>query len=70
MEIVKNLKDYAMTTQEKIFTSFIKENIASYSSAEKITNPEYLLMNVAPKNNFLIYATGEADPRLLLRRAV
>lgn len=69
MEIIKNLKDYAMTTQEKIFTSFIKESIASYSCAEKITNPDYIKLKAAPKNNFLIYATGEADPRLLLRRA-
>ena len=68
MEIIKNLKDYAMTTQEKLFASFIKENIASYSSSEKITNPEYLLMNIIPKNDFLVYATGVADPRLLLRR--
>lgn len=70
MEIIKNLKDYAMTTQEKIFTSFIKENIASYSCVEKITNPEYLQRYAARQNDFVIYATGEADPHLLLRRNV
>ena len=68
MEIIKNLKDYAMTTQEKIFTSFIKESIASYSCSEKITNPEYIMINSAPKNDFLIYVTDGVDPRMIGRQ--
>ena len=67
MEIIKNLKDYALTTQEKIFASFIKEYIASYSCSEKITNPEYLMMHVAPQNDFLIYVTDGIDPRMMAR---
>ena len=70
MEIIKNLKDYAMTTQEKIFTSFIKESIASYSCTEKITNTEYLMMYTAPKNDFLIYATDGVDPHMMIRKNI
>lgn len=68
MEIIKNLKDYPMTTQEKLFASFIKENISSYVCSEKIQNGEYIKRYVKPKHNFLIYTTGEADPRIILRR--
>ena len=68
MEIIKNLKDYASTTQEKIFASFIKENIASYTCTEKITNPEYILMNAAPKNDFLIYVTDGVDAQFIARQ--
>ena len=70
MDIIKNLKDYPLTTQEKIFTSFLKENIRSYSCSEKIRNKWYIQQYLAPDNDLLIYATGVADPRLLLRRAV
>lgn len=70
MDIVKNLKDYRLSTQQKIFASFLKENISSYSCSEKITNKSYLRKYFSPENDFLIYSTGVADPRLLLRRAV
>lgn len=70
MDIIKNLKDYPLTTQQKIFASFLKENISSYSCSEKIRNPEYIKEYLTPENDFLIYTTGVADPRLLLRRAV
>lgn len=69
MDIVKNLKDYTLTTQQKIFASFLKENISSYSCSEKITNKSYLKKYCSPENDFVVYATGVADPRLLLRRA-
>ena len=70
MDIIKNLKDYSLTTQQKIFASFLKENISSYSCSEKITNKAFLKKHFSPENDFLIYCTGVADPRLLLRRAV
>ena len=68
MEIIKSIKDYAKTTQEKIFASFIKENAPSFCCYEKISNPKFLIQSLSPKNDFLIYATGEADPRLLIRK--
>lgn len=68
MDIVKNLKDYDLNTQQKIFASFLKENINSYSCSEKITNPDYIKEYCSPENDFVIYATGVADPNLLLRR--
>lgn len=70
MDIIKNLKDYPLTTQQKVFASFLKENISSYSCSEKITNRDYIQQYLTPDNDFLIYTTGVADPRLLLRRAV
>lgn len=70
MDIVKNIKDYDWTTQQKIFASYLKENISSYSCSEKITNKEYLSQYFSPENDFIIYSTGVADPALLIRRAV
>lgn len=70
MDIIKNLKDYSLTPKQKIFAGFLKENISSYSCEEKITNKEYLRRYFSPENDFTIYATGVADPTLLLRRAV
>ncbi len=70
MDIIKNLKDYKLSTQQKIFASYLKENISSYSCSEKITNTTYLQKYFLPENDFVIYSTGVADPRLLLRRAV
>lgn len=70
MDIVKNIKDYDWTTQQKIFASYLKENISSYSCSEKITNKEYLNQYFSPENDFTIYSTGVADPALLIRRAV
>lgn len=70
MDIIKNLKDYKLNSQQRIFASFLKENISSYSCSEKITNKAYLRKHLSPQNDFLIYSTGVADPNLLLRRAV
>ena len=70
MDIIKNLKDYNLTHKQKIFAGFLKENINSYSCDEKITNKDYLRKYFLPENDFTIYATGIADPSLLLRRAV
>lgn len=68
MDIVKNLKDYGLTTREKIFVSFLKENISSYSCHERIKNKAFLQKHSMPVNDFTIYCTGVADPSLLLRR--
>ena len=69
MDIIKNVKDYKWSTQQRIFASFLKENISSYVCYEKIKNKAYLRQYLSPDNDFVIYATGVADPRLLLRRA-
>ncbi len=42
MDIVKNLKDYKLTSKQKIFASFLKENIGSYICNEPIKNKAYL----------------------------
>lgn len=69
MDIIKNLKDYNLTPKQRIFASYLKENISSYSCGEQITNPAYLRKYFSPENDFTIYSTGVADPSLLLRRA-
>lgn len=70
MDIVKNLKDYNWTTKQKIFASYLKENISSYSCSEQITNKAYLRKYFSPENDFTIYSTGVADPNLILRKVV
>jgi hypothetical protein len=70
LSIIKNLKDYALTPKQRVFAGFLKENITSYSCCEQIKNPEYLREYFAPENDFVIYATGVADPNLLIRKAV
>ena len=70
MDIIKSLKDYSLTPKQKIFTSYLKENINSYTCSERITNAEYVREYFAPENDFLIYTTGVADPNLILRKAV
>lgn len=70
MDIIKNLKDYGWSPQQKIFASFLRENINSYSCSERITNKEYLRKYFSPENDFTVYCTGVADPNLILRRAV
>ena len=69
MDIVKNLKDYGLSTKQRVFAGYLKEHVSAYSCSEKIFNKDFLRIYFAPKNDFLIYATGVADPRLLLRRA-
>lgn len=69
MDIVKNLKDYDWTTQQKIFASFLKENISSYSCSEKITNKAYLRHYFSPENDFTVYSIGTVNPKLLQKRA-
>jgi len=70
MDIIKNLKDYTMTPKQRIFASFLKENIRSYSCNEKITNKAYLRQYFSPENDFTIYATAVADPASLIQRKV
>lgn len=69
MDIIKNLKDYSLSPKQRIFASYLKENISSYSCREQITNKAYLRKYFSPENDFTIYATGVADPKLLLRKA-
>lgn len=69
MDIVKNLKDYGWSAEQKIFASYLRENISSYSCSEQIKNKKHLRQYYSPENDFTIYSTGVADPNLLLRRA-
>lgn len=70
MDIVKNLKDYALTHKQRVFAGFLKEQVTTYNCNEKITNKAYLRKYFSPDNEFTIYSTGVADPSLLKRKAV
>ena len=71
MDIIKNLKDYRLSHKQRVFASFLKENISTYSCSEKITNKAYLRKYFSPDNDFLIYTTAIADPaRLIHKKAV
>lgn len=69
MDIITNLKDYKWTPEQRIFASYLKENISSYSCRVPIKNKAYLRKYFSPENDFTIYSTGVADPNLILRRA-
>lgn len=70
MDIIRNLKDFKLSHKQKVFAGFLKENISTYSSSEKITNKAYLRKYFSPENDFLIYSTAVADPAKLLVRKV
>jgi len=70
MDIIKNLKDYQLTNRQKIFAGYLKENMGSYSCREEITNKDYLRQYFSPENDFTIYTTGIADPKMLLNRKI
>lgn len=55
MHIVKDLNDYKLTPKQTVFLDFIKENIGSYSSYEKIKNTNYIRKYASPQNEFLMY---------------
>lgn len=70
MDIIRNLKDFKLTHKQKVFASFLKENISTYSCSEKITNKAYLRKYFSPENDFTVYTTAIADPAKLLGRKV
>ncbi len=70
MYIVKNLKDYRLNHKQRVFASYIKENVSTYNCSEKITNKEYMRTYFAPDNDFLIYSTATVDPiRLITKKS-
>lgn len=70
MYIVKNLKDYRLSHKQRVFASYIKENVSTYNCSEKITNKAYLRSYFAPDNEFLIYSTAISDPiRLITKKS-
>jgi hypothetical protein len=69
MEIIKNINDYKFSAQQRVFASFLKENLSSYTCDEKITNIAYLKKYFSPEHDFTIYSTGIVDANLLLRKA-
>jgi len=71
MDIIKNLKDYQLSHKQRVFASFLKENISTYSCSEKITNKAYLRKYFSPENDFTPYSVGcSADPSRLLKRNI
>lgn len=69
MDIVKNLKDYDLSQEQKIFAAFIKENVGSMSCYEKIVNTHHILDYAQPENDLTIYNSSIPciEPRRLMR---
>jgi len=69
MYIVKDLKDFELTSQQRVFVDFIKDKIGSYCSYEKIVNKNYKQLYASRQNDFVIYNTSMpcAEPVRLLR---
>lgn len=70
MDIIKNLKDYKMNSEQQVFAGYLKSHLNSYSCREKITNPAYLAEYFEPENDFLVYCTAVADPTMLRSRQI
>ena len=70
MYIVKNLKDYDLSNKQRIFASYIKDDVDSFVCYEKITNKVALRKYFAAENDYEIYTTAMADPAMLTRRAM
>ena len=68
MYIVKNLKDYDLSYKQRIFASYIKDNVDSYTCCEKITNRMAMRRYFAPDNDYIVYSTAIADPAMLCRQ--
>lgn len=68
MYIVKDLKDFELNSQQRVFVDFIKDKIGSYCSYEKITNKNFAKKYASPINDFNIYNTSMpcAEPVRLL----
>ena len=69
MYIVKNLKDYDLSHKQRIFASFLKDQVDSYTCYEKITNRSALRNYFAADNNYIEYSTAIGEPATLLARA-
>ncbi len=70
MYIVKNLKDYDLSHKQRVFASFIKDNVDSFVCYEKVTNRTAVRNYFAPDNDYEIYTTAIADPAMITRRAL
>ena len=70
MYIVKNLKDYDLSLKQRIFAGYIKDNVDSFASFEKVTNCSAMRKYFAPNNDYEIYTTAIADPAFLAKRAI
>ncbi|MGN1125121.1 MAG: hypothetical protein ACI4SM_02935 [Candidatus Gastranaerophilaceae bacterium] len=61
MDIIKNLKDYKLSTKQRIFAGYLNDKISSYTCSEHITNRAYLRRYFSPDNDFLVYSTAVSD---------
>ena len=58
MEIVKLLKDYAKTPQEKELTEYFSQEFDSTICYEKIKNKDFMIKYLQPLNDFIIHTTA------------
>lgn len=70
MDIIRNLKDFDLSHEQRIFAGYLKENVSAYTCSEKITNKAYIRKYFAPTDDLLMYSTAVADPTMLLTRKI
>ncbi len=70
MYIVKNLKDYNLSHKQRIFASYLKDNVDSFVCYERVTNRSAMRKYFAPGNEYVEYSTAIAAPAELLARAI
>ena len=58
MEIVKILKDYAKTPQERELTEYFAQEFDSTICCEKIKNKDFMIKYLQPINDFIIHTTA------------
>ena len=61
MDIVKNLKDYKLSHEQRIFASFIQESMNAATCNEKVYNKKFIRKYFSPDNDFCVYSTAVDD---------
>ena len=69
MYIVKNLKDYNLSHKQRIFASYLKDNVDSFICYEKVTNRSAMRKYFAPDHDYIEYTTALGEPAELVARA-
>lgn len=58
MEIVKTIFDYSKTPFEKEIAKYLATRLDSVICSEKITNKDFMIKNLEPLNDFVIYTNS------------
>lgn len=60
MEYIKILKDYSKNIFEKQLAIYLANSVDTSICEEPVKNRDFILKNLKPKNDFIIYSTAVA----------